>query len=43
MIDSPIPSTQPADLRLEDLVAGITAENLHDEIAIGEPVGDEAM
>ena len=31
------------DFKLEDLVAGITAENLHDEIGFGRPVGNEAF
>ena len=31
------------DFRLEDLVAGITHENVHVEVAFGGPVGKEAM
>ncbi len=31
------------DLRLEDLVAGITRENSHDEVDFGAPVGKEAL
>jgi antitoxin MazE len=31
------------DLKLEDLVAGITRRNLHDEVDFGGPVGGEAL
>ena len=31
------------DFKLEDLVAGITRENIHDEVSFGEPVGREAL
>ncbi len=37
---------EPADkfeFRLEDLVAGITDENVHDEVRFGGPVGKEAL
>ena len=36
---------EPADkfeFKLEDLVAGITRENVHDEVDFGGPVGREA-
>jgi len=32
----------PADLRLEDLLKGVTDENLHGEVTTGHPVGAEA-
>lgn len=31
------------DFKLEDLVAGITRQNVHDEISFGGPVGREAL
>jgi antitoxin MazE len=31
------------DFKLEDLVAGITRANVHDEVAFGGPVGKEAL
>ena len=31
------------ELKLEDLVAGITRRNLHDEVDFGGPVGGEAL
>jgi antitoxin MazE len=31
------------DFRLEDLVAGITRENVHDEVDFGRTVGKEAL
>ena len=31
------------ELELEDLVAGITRHNLHDEVDVGGPVGQEAL
>jgi antitoxin MazE len=31
------------ELKLEDLVAGITRRNLHEEVAFGGPVGGEAL
>jgi antitoxin MazE len=37
---------EPADkleLRLEELVAGITRDNVHDEVEFGGPVGREAL
>ena len=37
---------EPADrleLKLEDLVAGISRRNLHDEVDFGAPVGREAL
>jgi antitoxin MazE len=37
---------EPADkleLKLEDLVAGITRANVHDEVVFGRPVGREAL
>lgn len=37
---------EPADrleLKLEDLVAGITGRNVHDEVDFGGPVGREAL
>jgi antitoxin MazE len=37
---------EPADkieFKLEDLVAGITRENVHDEANFGSPVGKEAL
>lgn len=34
------PVNEP-DLRLEDLVAGITDENRHDEVPVGQSVGKE--
>jgi antitoxin MazE len=37
---------EPADklqLKLEDLIAGITRENMHDEFDFGAPVGREAL
>lgn len=37
---------EPADkleFKLEDLVAGITRANVHDEIVFGGPVGKEAL
>ncbi len=35
------PTTKPA-LSLEDLLAGVTKRNLHEEIEAGTPVGREA-
>jgi antitoxin MazE len=37
---------EPADkleFKLEDLVAGITRANVHDEVVFGGPVGKEAL
>lgn len=37
---------EPADkleLKLEDLVAGISRQNLHDAVEFGAPVGKEAL
>lgn len=31
------------DFKLEDLVAGITRANVHDEVVFGGPVGKEAL
>jgi len=31
------------DFKLEDLVAGITPANRHDEVSFGDPVGNEAL
>ena len=31
------------DIKLEDLVAGITNENVHDAVDCGGPVGNEAL
>ncbi len=31
------------DFKLEDLVAGITRKNVHDEVDFGGPVGREAL
>ncbi len=31
------------DLKLEDLVAGITQQNIHHEVSFGRPVGNEAL
>ena len=31
------------DFKLEDLVAGITRANVHDEVVFGDPVGREAL
>lgn len=31
------------DFKLEELVAGITRENMHDEVGFGRPVGSEAQ
>jgi antitoxin MazE len=36
------PADKP-DPRLEDLVAGITRANVHDEVAFGAPVGKETL
>jgi antitoxin MazE len=34
---------EPLDMVLDDLLDGITAENCHDPIETGEPVGQEAL
>jgi len=31
------------EYKLEDLVAGMTAKNRHDEVSFGTPVGKEAL
>lgn len=31
------------DFKLEDLVSGITRENVHDEVSFGGPIGREAL
>ncbi len=36
------PATKP-DYKLEDLLAGITDDNAHDEVDFGVPVGQEAL
>ena len=36
------PATQP-EYKLDDLLAGITADNAHDEVDFGQPVGREAL
>ena len=36
------PLSRP-DYRLDDLLSGITPENLHDEVDFGAPVGREAL
>jgi antitoxin MazE len=36
------PATQP-EYKLEDLLAGMTKENAHDEVNFGGPVGQETL
>ena len=36
------PAAQP-EYKLEDLVAGMTKQNAHDEVDFGAPVGKEAL
>ena len=31
------------EYKLDDLVAGMTAKNRHDEVSFGKPVGQEAL
>lgn len=38
-----IEPAEPLDASLDDLIAGITPENLHDAVDFGEPVGREAL
>ncbi len=38
-----IEPAEPLDASLDELIAGITPENLHDEIDFGGPVGREAL
>ncbi len=38
-----IEPSERLDFKLEDLVAGITPANRHDEVSFGEPVGNEAL
>jgi antitoxin MazE len=38
-----IEPVEPHDYTLEDLVAAITSDNLHDEVSTGSPVGKEAF
>ena len=38
-----IEPAEKLDFKLEDLVAGITRQNVHDEISCGGPVGREAL
>lgn len=38
-----IEPAEPMDASLEDLIAGITPENLHKAVDFGEPVGKEAL
>jgi len=38
-----IDPVRPAEYRLDDLIAGITDANRHDEIDFGRPVGKEIL
>ena len=38
-----IEPSENLDFKLEDLVAGITRQNVHDEVDFGGPVGREAL
>lgn len=38
-----IERSERMDFKLEDLVAGITPANTHDEVSYGGPVGNEAL
>ena len=38
-----IEPSETLDFKLEDLVAGITRQNVHDEVDFGQPVGREAL
>ena len=38
-----IEPSEKLDFKLEDLVAGITRKNVHDEVDFGGPVGREAL
>jgi antitoxin MazE len=38
-----IEPTRDAEVRLEDLINGITPENRHDEVDFGPPVGREIL
>jgi antitoxin MazE len=38
-----IEPAEKLELKLEDLVAGITRENIHDELDFGRPIGKEAL
>ena len=38
-----IEPSEKLDFKLEDLVAGITRQNVHDEVDFGGPVGREAL
>ena len=38
-----IETVEKLDFKLEDLVAGITRQNVHGEVKVGEPVGREAL
>ena len=38
LVVKPIPASR---IKLEDLLAGITADNLHSEVETGDPLGNE--
>lgn len=38
-----IEPSEKMDFKLEDLVAGVTPANRHDEVSFGGPVGNEAL
>ncbi len=38
-----IQPSEKVEYDLEALVSGITAENVHDEVSFGSPVGNEAL
>ena len=38
-----IEPSENLDFKLEDLVAGITRQNVHDEIGFGDPAGRERL
>lgn len=42
-VATPDETCQRVESSLEELVAGISAENLHDEISTGHPIGKEVL